>query len=71
MSELVKPAFNTRSYDTNKVVRIADRWQSFLYIKHGAYPVDMYVSTDENLVMVFDKEETRELYEKYRRYELK
>ena len=71
MSELAKPAFHTRDYDPTKCVAIRDRYQSYLYIKHHAYPVDMYVSSNEDLVMVFDKEETKELYEKYRRYELK
>lgn len=70
MSELVKPAFYTREYDPQKSVRIFDRYQQYLFIKHNAYPIDMFVSSDENLVMVFDKEETRDLYKKYRRYEL-
>lgn len=71
MAELVKPNFYTRDYDPNKCVAIRDRWQSFLYIKHGAKPVDIYVSSNEDLVMIFDRKETKELYEKYRRYELK
>lgn len=71
MKELVKPAFYTRDYDPDKCVAIRDRWQSFLYLRHGAKPVDIFVSTNDDLVMVFDKEETKELYAKYRRYELK
>lgn len=71
MAELVKPNFYTRDYDPSKCVAIRDRWQSFLYIKNGAKPVDIYVSSNEDLVMVFDRKETKELYEKYRKYELK
>lgn len=71
MAEFVKPAFYTREYDPQKCVAIRDRYQSYLYIKHGTYPLDMYVSSNEDLVMVFDKEETKELYERYRKYELK
>ena len=71
MEDYILPAFNTKAYDPRKVVRIKDRYQQYLYLLHSAYPVDMYVSAqDKNLIMVFDKEETKELYEKYRRYEL-
>lgn len=69
---LIKPAFSTKEYKTSEVVAVKDRWQSFLYVKHGHYPVDMYVDTKDNLVMIFPKNERgRELYEKYRKYELK
>ncbi len=70
MGEFVKPTFQTNEYNPKNCVAIRDRWQQFLYIKHMAYPIDMYVSGDD-LVMVFDREKTRDLYEKYRRYELK
>lgn len=71
MEDFIEPAFRTRSYDARNVVRVKDRYQQYLFIKHNAYPIDMYVSIqDNNLIMVFDKTETRELYEKYRRYEL-
>lgn len=70
--ELIKPALITMPYDARKCVFIRDRYQQFLYIKHGAYPLDLYVALDtDDLVMVFDKQSTKELYEKYRRYELK
>ena len=68
---LVTPTFETRKYNAKECVAIRDRWQQYLYIKNGAYPVDMYVSdADKNLVMVFDKVKTYELYQKYRKYEL-
>lgn len=71
MEDFIQPSFNTRPYDVSKTVAIRDRYQQFLYLKHQAYPVDMYVSVQKgDLVMVFDKDETKELYEKYRRYEL-
>lgn len=69
-NELVKPAFETSFYRPREVVRIVDRYQQFLYIKHGANPVDMYVSND-NLVMIFRKDDTEELHELYREYKLK
>lgn len=70
MNELVKPTFQTRFYTTREVVRIIDRYEQFLFIKHGAHPVDMYVK-DDNLVMIFLKQDTKELYELYRQYKLK
>ena len=71
MDSLIKPSFQTRPYKTVEVVRIKDRLQQFLYIKHGAKPVDMYVSeTENNLIMIFMKSETNELYKKWRGHEL-
>lgn len=71
LDEMVTPSFNTRSYNPRHSIAIRDRWQQFLYTKHGAYPLDMYVDSQENLVMIYDKEETRELYKLYREYKLK
>lgn len=71
MEQKIKPTFQTREYCSRDVIAIRDRWQQFLYIKHSARPLDIYVDSNDNLVMIFDKNETRELYEKYRRYELK
>ena len=71
MEPKVKPSFQTREYDPKDCIAIRDSWQQFLYIKHCAKPVDLFVDTQDNLVMIFDKKETKELYEKYRRYELK
>lgn len=68
--DLIKPAFQTRPYRPSEVCRIKDRRQSFLYIKNGAMPVDLFVDSDDNLVMIFLKSETKELYDKWRRYEL-
>ena len=72
MDNLIKPNFQTRPYKPTEVVRIKDRLQQFLYIKHGAKPVDMYVSSEDDcLIMLFMKSETKELYEKWRMYALK
>ena len=72
MGNLVKPAFQTRSYNAREVVAVKDRYQAYLYVKHGFYPIDMYVDSGDNLVMIFPKNERgKELYEKYRKYELK
>lgn len=66
---------SNEEYSLHDVVRIVDPKQQKLYIKHDAYPVDMYVSRDmysgdEILIMLFNKEETRELYVKWKNHEL-
>lgn len=70
MEEIIKPSFQTRPYKISESCFIRDRYQCYLYIKHGARPIDMYVSSNDDLVMVFDKKETRDLYDRYRKYEL-
>lgn len=67
---------SNKKYSLSDVVRIVDPKQQRLYIKHMAYPVDMYVtkdlySDDEILVMFFNKEETRDLYVKWKNHELR
>lgn len=71
MEQKVRPTFQTREYFPKDCVAIRDRYQQFLYVKHNARPIDMFVDSMDNLVMIFDKKETKELYEQYRRYELK
>ena len=66
---------HNEKYSLHDVVRIVNPKQQKLYIKHDAYPIDMYVSKDlysddEILVMLFNKEETRELYVKWTNHEL-
>ena len=70
MNELIKPTFQTRPYRASQSVFIKDRYQSYLYIKHGARVLDLYADNMDNLVMVFDKDETKELYRKWRNREL-
>ena len=68
MDKLIKPSFQTKPYDPQKVVRVRDRYQQYCYLKSGAYPVDLYESRDD-VVMVFLKDETKELYKKWRNRE--
>ena len=67
---------NGNKYSLHDIVRIVDPQQSKLYVKAGVYPVDMYVTKDlysdkEILVMLFNKEETKELYVKWKNHELR
>lgn len=71
MDSLIKPSFQTRPYKSSEVVRIKDKYQQFLYIKHKVNPVDIYVSDAEDcLIMLFMKSETKELYQLWRKREL-
>lgn len=67
----IKPAFHTKDYYVKDTIAIRDRYQQYLYIKNNAYPIDIFIDSRDNLVMVFMKAETKDLYEKYRRYELR
>lgn len=67
--ELIKPAFQTRTYRPQEVCRVKDRYQAYLYIKNGAFPLDMYESNGD-LIMIFSKAETKVLYQKWRNHEL-
>ena len=67
---------SNQEYSLNDIIRVIDPLQCRLYIKAGAYPVDMYVTKDlksdnDILVMLFRKSETRELYIKWKNHELK
>lgn len=69
MKNYVQPTITGELYDPQDCIGVVDRYQMFLYIKHGAYPKDIYV-VGEDLVMIFDKAETRDLYDRWRRREL-
>ena len=75
---------NGKPYHLKDVARIVDPKQQKLYIKHDVYPVDMYTTTDividentgdevlnDKLIMIFSREESRDLYILWKRHELK
>ena len=71
----IRTNLNPRDYVTSEVVRIINPKQQLLYAKNSIYPIDMYTSIDERtnnavLVMIFLKEETTEVYQKWCNYEL-
>lgn len=61
-------------YNIKDVCRIINPKQQKLYIKNGVYPVDIYVSLDQEnkdiVVMCFDKVNSEEVYKKWCNYEL-
>lgn len=63
--------FTNDPYDTSKCVRIINPCQQAMYMKHGVYPIDIYIGYDNKMVFIFIKEETKLVYEKWLNYELK
>lgn len=75
---------NGKSYHLSEVARVEDQKQQKLYIKHDVYPIDMYTTTDviiddntgeeilkDKLIMVFSRNESKDLYTLWKRRELK
>lgn len=64
-----------KEYNLHDVCRIVNPKQQLLYVKNGLYPIDMYTSLDSKtnntiLVMIFLREESYPLYEKWCNHEL-
>lgn len=60
-----------RNYLYNEVNRICNREQQTFYIDSGVFPIDMYTSYDTKnnrkiIVMIFDRENTKELYAEWK-----
>ena len=62
--------YTNEHYDATKCARIINPVQQALYVKHGAKPIDIYCGYDSRLVLVFNKEETKELFDKWVNHEL-
>ena len=75
---------NGKPYYLKDVARVEDQKQQKLYIKHDVYPIDMYTTSDtvldettgkeilkDKLIMVFSRNESRDLYILWKRHELK
>ena len=73
---IVKSKITGKSYDTNKVVRIINPQQVAAYLIHSAEPLDIYASRhyESNVPIViylFDREQTKSLYDAWCKHELK
>lgn len=64
-----------REYNPSNTVRITDIIQAAAYIENEVAPVDIYLSKDDNgkikIVFLFDKKESFEAYQLWRKRELK
>lgn len=52
---MIQPNFNTHEYDPKKVLKVKDREKQRLYIMVGMYPCDIYVDSNGDLIMLFEK----------------
>lgn len=52
---MIQPNFNTHEYDPLKVIRVKNIEKQKIYISLGMYPCDIYVDSNGELVMLFEK----------------
>lgn len=72
---IIKTNISSRDYKQNEVVRICNVKQQIFYLGSGVYPIDIYTSYDDKnerkiIVMIFEKDKTKELYQKWLNYEV-
>jgi hypothetical protein len=72
---MVNTNLKPRNYQINEVNRICNKDQQIFYIDNNVYPIDLYTSYDDRydrkiIVMVFERESTKELYQKWRNYNI-
>lgn len=63
-----------RSYNEKEIIRIYNRDQQTFYIDSGIYHIDLYPSYSPKndrkiIVMIFLKNDTKEVYMKWKNYE--
>ena len=63
-----------RSYNEKEIIRIYNRDQQTFYIDSGIYPIDLYPSYSPKndrkiIVMIFLKNDTKEVFMKWKNYE--
>ena len=72
---MIQTNINARDYKYNEVVRICNVKQQIFYLSSGVYPIDIYTSYDDKndrkiIVMIFEKDKTKELYQKWLNYDV-
>ncbi len=51
----IQPNFNTYEYDPKKVIKVRNIEKQKIYITLGMFPCDIYVDSNRDLVMLFEK----------------
>jgi hypothetical protein len=51
----IKPNFQTYEYDPKKVIKVKNPMKQKLYIAFGLFPCDIYVDSNGDLIMLFEK----------------
>ena len=54
---ILQPNFNTHEYDPSKVIRVKNTKKQKIYISLGMFPCDIYVDSNGDLIMLFEKTE--------------
>lgn len=72
---LIKSNLKNMEYTEKEVIRIYNRDQQTFYIDYGIYPIDMYTSyapknNRKIIVMIFNRNDTKEVYQKWCNYEI-
>lgn len=72
---IIKTNLQGRDYNIREVIRIVNPKQQDLYMLHGIYPIDMYMSYGEDndkpvRVMVFLRSDTSDVYKLWKNHEL-
>lgn len=52
---IIKPNFNTHEYDPKKVLKVKNLEKQKIYIMLGMFPCDIYVDSNGELIMLFEK----------------
>lgn len=71
---MIQTNLKSRDYALKEVNRICNIEQQIFYMNSGVFPIDMYPSYDDKkdrqiIVMIFEREKTKELYKKWCNYE--
>jgi hypothetical protein len=71
----VKSNLAAIEYNSTESVRIVNQKQQLFYLSNEVYPIDIYTSYDGKndrkiIVMIFRKNETKELYQKWCNYDV-
>lgn len=72
---MIETNLKSRNYTLNEVNRICNVKQQIFYMNSGVFPIDMYLGYDDKndrkiIVMIFEREKTKELYKKWCNYDL-
>ena len=72
---IIETNLQPRNYYINEINRICNIKQQIFYLENGVFPIDIYTSFDEKndrkiIVMIFEKEKTKELYQKWKNYDV-
>ena len=71
----IQSNLHSNTYTEKEAIRIYNRDQQTFYVDSGVYPIDLYTSyapkNDRKIiVMVFNRNDTKEVYQKWRNYYL-